>query len=104
MEAFFGELEGGYAALITKRKIGFPAVHVDASWKAPLRYGDAAKLETTVIKIGTTSCTFHYEVTRVSDGVHVATVDQVVVATDLVTMQKMPLPDDCRALLEAHRT
>ncbi len=103
MEAFFDAVPGGYTGLITQRKIGFPAVHIDASWKAPLKYGDSAKLEVSVIKIGTTSVTFRYHVTRVSDGVHAATVEHVAVSTDLVTMTKIPLPEDCRVLLESHR-
>ncbi len=103
MECFFGGLSGGYVELITKRRIGFPTVHLTADWKAPVRYGDVARVETSVTKIGSTSCTFRHVMTRLRDGVHVATVDQVVVATNLDTMTKLTLPDDARALLEAHR-
>jgi 4-hydroxybenzoyl-CoA thioesterase len=103
MERFFDGVPGGYVSLITKRKIGFPAVHLTADWRAPLRYGDVVRIETTVMKVGTTSATFRYSLTRTSDGEHVATIDHVTVATNLDTMKKQPLPDDCRSLLEAHR-
>lgn len=102
MERFFDGVEGGYVDLITRRKIGFPAVHVDAEWKAPLRYGDVARIEVTVPKLGSTSCTFRYAFRRLADGVPVATVQHVTVASDLTTLTKMPLPPDVRTLLEAH--
>lgn len=103
MERFYDGVPGGYVDLIVKRRVGFPAVHLTADWKAPLRYGDVASIETSVVKIGTTSATLRYVLTRVADGVHVATIEHVTVATDLDTMTKRAIPDDCRALLEAHR-
>lgn len=103
MERFFDGVPGGYVDLITRRRIGFPAVHLTADWKTPLRYGDVANIETAVAKLGTTSATLRYVLTRESDGAHVATIEHVTVATDLDTMTKLPLPDDCRALLERHR-
>ncbi|MBS2015848.1 MAG: acyl-CoA thioesterase [Deltaproteobacteria bacterium] len=106
MERFFDGLPArpggatpGYVDLITKRRIGFPAVHVSADFKAPLRYGDVARIATTVTKIGKTSCTFRYAITRVADGVDVATIEHVVVATNLDTVTKQDLPPDVLALL-----
>ena len=102
MERFFDGLPSGYVHLIMKRRIGFPAVHLTADWKSPLRYGDVARIETSVVKIGTTSASFRYVLTRVADGVHCATIEHTTVATNLDTMTKRVLPDDCRKLLEAH--
>ena len=103
MERFFDQLpSGSYVNLIMKRRIGFPAVHLVADWKAPLRYGDVARIETAVVKVGTTSATFRYVLTRVSDGVMAATIEHTTVATDLDTMTKRALPEDCKKLLEAH--
>ena len=104
MERFFDGVPGGYVGLITKRRLGFPAVHVDASWKAPLRYGDAMRIEVTVPQVGTTSCTLRHRFVRKSDGVEVAVVEHVTVCSALDTLEKTPLPDDCRALLESHRS
>ena len=103
MERFFDGVNGGYVGLITQRKIGFPAVHVDAAWKAPLRYGETARIEVSTTHVGTTSFTLRYTVTRVVDDAAIATIDNVTVATDLATMTKVALPTDCRALLESHR-
>jgi 4-hydroxybenzoyl-CoA thioesterase len=101
MERFFDGIPDGYVGLIRTRKVGFPAVHVEADFRAPLRYGDVANIAVTVPRVGTTSCTFRY-VFRRADGADVAAIEHVVVSTDLTTMTKMPLPPDCRALLEAH--
>lgn len=102
MEHLFDALPGGYVDLITKRKIGFPAVHTEADFKAPLRYGDTARIEAGVAKIGETSCTMRYRFVRAKDGVLAATIDHVTVASDLAAMQKLRLPDDVRAALAAH--
>jgi 4-hydroxybenzoyl-CoA thioesterase len=83
MEALFSPLDGGYVKLVTERKIGLPAVHVDADFHAPLRYGDLAQIDVTVTRIGTTSCTFQYDVHRARDGAHVARVTHTCVVSAL---------------------
>ncbi len=103
MERFFDALPGGYVGLIVGRRIGFPAVHVEGDFTAPLRYGDTARIEVSVARVGETSCTFRYAITRASDGAAAAKIEHVTVSTALDTMQKVPLPADVRALLEAHR-
>jgi 4-hydroxybenzoyl-CoA thioesterase len=102
MERLFDAVPGGYVALITRRRIGFPAVHVESDFAAPLRYGDAARIEASVTALGTTSCKLRYAMSRAGDGVHVATVVHVTVSTNLQTMEKLPHPADVRAALEAH--
>ncbi len=102
MEVLFAGADGGYVDLITKRKIGFPAVKVTAEYKAPLRYGDVVRIEVTAPKVGTTSATLKYVMTRVHDGALVATIEHVVVCSDLITVTKLPLPADCRRVLEAN--
>jgi 4-hydroxybenzoyl-CoA thioesterase len=108
MEAFFDPLPGGYAGLIIDRRIGFPAVHVSCDWKAPVRYGDTMRIDVSVAHLGTTSLTFRYTFTRLATSrgpeAHVATIDHVCVATSLDAMTKIPLPPDCRTLLEAHKS
>lgn len=99
MERFFGGVPGGYLGLITKRRIGFPTVHLETDFAAPLRYGDVARISLFVMKVGTTSCAFRYEIVRAADDLMVATITQVVVSSNLDTMTKVPLPPDCRALL-----
>ncbi|HVJ92585.1 MAG TPA: thioesterase family protein [Labilithrix sp.] len=104
MERFFDELPGGYVELIMKKRLGFPAVHMTGDWKTPLRYGDAVRIETSVVTIGTTSTTFRYVFTKIPDGAYVAKFEHVTVFSNLDAMTKRPIPTDVRALLEAHRT
>jgi hypothetical protein len=41
---------------------------------------------------------------RARDGAEVAVIEHVTVCSTLDAMQKTPLPADCRALLESHRS
>jgi 4-hydroxybenzoyl-CoA thioesterase len=102
MEAFFAPLDGGYVRLIMQRKIGLPAVHVEADFKTPLRYGDVARIDVTAPHVGTSSCTLVYDIYRASDGARAATIRHVCVVTDLVTITKIPIPDDVRAVLTSN--
>jgi 4-hydroxybenzoyl-CoA thioesterase len=102
MEAMLAPLEGGYPALIVERKLGLPAVHVDIEYKAPLRFGDVARIEVTVEKIGRSSAAIRYDLRRTRDDVHVATVHHTVVLSDLTVLKSTPMPDDVRAALTQH--
>lgn len=102
MELFFESLPGGYAAMITQRKVGFPAVHVTSDFEAPIRYGDVARITGTVTKLGTTSVSFEFVVTRADDGAAIAKMRHVHVCTDLSTMTKLPFPADIKAALTKH--
>jgi 4-hydroxybenzoyl-CoA thioesterase len=101
MEAMFErDLPGGYVALITKRRIGFPAVHVECDFVSPLRYGDVARIAITVERIGNKSCAFRYDVTRAGDGERVAVIKHVCAVSDLVALKAIAIPDDVKAALE----
>ena len=103
MEALLGAVPGGYAALILGRKIGFPAVHVEADFAAPLRFGDVARIEVLVEHIGTSSCALRNRFTRIGDGMSVASILHVCAVSDLTNLRAVPIPDDVRAVLTAHR-
>ncbi len=102
LEALFGALVGGYPALTMGRDIGIPSVHAEVDWRAPLRYGDTARVEVRVQKLGRTSITFGHRLVREADGVVCADVRQVVVTARLATLEPVALPDDVRALLAPH--
>jgi 4-hydroxybenzoyl-CoA thioesterase len=102
MELFFDDVEGGYVGLITVRKIGFPAVHASSDFKAPIAYGDVARIDGTVTKLGNTAAHFRFVMTRARDGALVATMNHVHVCTDIRTMTKLAFPADVRASLEKH--
>lgn len=103
MEAFFGPLQGGYVHLINERHIGLPAVHVEIDFKAPLRYGDEARIEVTIPHVGRSSTKLRYTFVRVRDGMTIAVVEHTCAVSDLTVMKSIEIPADMRALLEAHR-
>ncbi|WP_438042601.1 acyl-CoA thioesterase [Sorangium sp. So ce128] len=102
MERFFAPLDGGYAGLILERRIGLPAVRVEADYAAPVRYGQALRIETSIARIGRRSATLRYRMHRAHDGVLSAELRHTVVTTDLVQLVSVPMPEDVRALLSAH--
>ena len=104
MEALFGDLEGGYVGLIVERHVGLPAVHVECDFASPLRYGDVARIDVSVDRIGRSSCAFRYAITREQGGAKVATIVHVCAVSDLRELKSIPIPDDMRAVLTRHLT
>jgi 4-hydroxybenzoyl-CoA thioesterase len=102
VEFFFQGLEGGYAGLIQKRRIGLPIVHLEADFRAPLRYGDRLRIETRCEKVGTTSATMVHQIHNAETYGLAATVRHVVVAVHLDTFRPCPIPDDVRQALLIH--
>lgn len=102
MESLFSDADGGYVGLITARKIGFPAVHVDVDFKAPLRYGDVITIETDCVRLGNRSAILRYRMFRKHDGVLAAEVKHTVVVSDLTAMQSQQMPADVRRVFEQH--
>ncbi|EYF01570.1 acyl-CoA thioesterase [Chondromyces apiculatus] len=102
MEQLFAPVEGGYAGLILARRVGLPAVRVEADHPAPVRYGDTLRIETTVARLGTRSATLRYRMFRASDEVLAAEIRHTVVTTDLEKLVSCAMPADVRAVLESH--
>ena len=102
MEALLAPIQGGYAGLVIDRRLGLPAVRVEADFKSPLRFGDVALIGVVVEHIGNSSCTFRYEFTRAKGAVPVAVVRHIVVLSDLTVLRSARIPDDVRAVLEAN--
>ena len=102
MESLLGGLDGGYVHLVSERKIGMPAVHVDIDYKAPARFGDALNIEVDVTHIGRTSCSYRYRITKALGGSALAVMTHTCVVSDLVRLKGIELPDDVRSLLTKH--
>lgn len=103
MERFFDDVEGGYVGLITRREIGLPAVKIESTFHAPLRYGDAVDIETSCARVGNRSAVLSYRFVR-DGGVIAAQIQHTVVTTDLKTLRACDMPADVRAVLVAHPT
>lgn len=86
-----------YVDMLDRDRIGFPAVHAEADYAAPLRFGDTATVALSVVRIGGTSITFRYQV---RNGDVVCATGRVVTAVvDLDRMAPRPVPDNIRALV-----
>ena len=111
METWFSERLGlAYEALIVGRKIGFPAVHTEADFRRPTRFGETVAVELRVRDTGRSSIAFDYVVRdhEPSGGVR-ATGHTVCVVMDLdpdspTFRRALPMPDDLRARIEAFRS
>jgi 4-hydroxybenzoyl-CoA thioesterase len=103
MEAMLTPLSGGYTALVRTRRLGLPAVHVEADYRAPLRFGDEVLVEAAVERLGTSSVGLRFDVLRSPSREPVAVVKHVVALVDLGAIRAQPLPDDVRAVFERYR-
>lgn len=98
-EDFFDEVAPfSYPALISERRLGFPTVHIDADFKAPLAYGDTAIVTLAIEKVGTSSITTRYEIHRRRDSAlcFVATITAVLIHLD--TQKSLPITDELKAV------
>jgi 4-hydroxybenzoyl-CoA thioesterase len=103
MEAMLEPIDGGYVGLVRTRKLGLPAVHVEADYASPLRFGDDVRVEVAVERTGRSSIAMRFEMSRVDTGAKVATLRHVMVLSDLGAMRSVPLPADVLAVLDRHR-
>ena len=100
-EEFFGATHGlPYPQWLNERKIGFPTVHVEGDFKAPLRYGDKPLVVVTIARIGTSSVDFHFRIRKDDTEVSEARVTKACV--DLETMQPREIPEDLRKVFERY--
>jgi 4-hydroxybenzoyl-CoA thioesterase len=89
-----------YAHLIDVRRIGFPTVHIETDYKAPLRYGDSLDIQLSVPKIGKHSAIFRYEGFRAPDGEPACVAQITSVAVNLDTFKSVEFPADVLTLLQ----
>ncbi len=102
MAAMLAALEGGYRGMVADRRLGLPAVHVEADFASPLRFDDEIRIDVTVERMGASSVALRFRLERTADAGNVATIRHVVVLTDLTSMHAVPLTDDLRALFARH--
>ena len=63
METWFPTHLGcGYDEFVRVRKLGFPAVHSEADFERPCRFGERVRVRMRVTKLGRTSIGFAYEI------------------------------------------
>jgi 4-hydroxybenzoyl-CoA thioesterase len=88
-----------YPELVRDRRLGFPTVHIESTFKAPLVYGDVAIVELTVKDLGKTSVTFGYDIRRKRDGVLCFHAEIKTVLVDVDSLKATPLSEEFRSIL-----
>jgi len=95
------ELGLPYAVVIKERRIGFPTVHVEADFTAPMPFGADLSIEVSYLRIGKSSVTTRYRFTD-QDGVSCAEARVTTACVDMDAFKAQPIPDDFRAAFERH--
>lgn len=106
METWFAERLGlAYAAVVTGRKIGFPAVHTEADFKSPCALGDEIGVELRVGNLGRSSIGLVYAIRGAAGDLRVTgATTSVVMDLDPASAgfrRAVKIPDDLRARIEA---
>lgn len=89
-----------YHVILKEWKLGFPAVFNEASFEAPLKYGDTIDCTIWISAVGRTSCTWEYRFEN-QDGVTAWRATVTTVCVDMQTIEPEPLPDGLKADLQA---
>jgi 4-hydroxybenzoyl-CoA thioesterase len=96
-DLFDREFGRSYPEVLDVEKVGFPAVHTEADYRVPTRYGDVLRIRITCIRIGTRSVTLRYRATRAADGVECAEGRVTTACVDMATFGSMDVPERYRA-------
>ena len=97
-EDLFNEAGHSYVKMVDGERIGFPTVHVETDFKAPLRYGDSLDLDLTVTRLGERSATMRYTGYRHRDGQLCVVCEITMACIDLDAFKSRLIPPDIRAL------
>lgn len=100
-EDFFGAATGvDYPVWIHQRRIGWPAVNVQADYLAPLKYGMKVDVSLGFHTLGRSSFVCEYRAVDPETGALFARAAITVVTTDLDAMKSLPIPEEVREALE----
>jgi acyl-CoA thioester hydrolase len=80
--------------------IGLAVAEASIRYRAPARYDDLIRVETTITKVGSRSVIFDYVVSHAETGAQLATARTALVSLDRAG-RVVALPHDIRALLAA---
>jgi acyl-CoA thioester hydrolase len=110
VQHFFAAVSDGMFALmvrlglgpeqIRRRQMSFAVVRAETDFHHELRPGDVVALESTVLKLGEKSATFHHQLKNVATGDIAMSTEFKCVLLDLEKREATIIPDDVRAAAE----
>lgn len=102
-EDFFrSEVGVPYAEMLRDRRIGYPTVHAESDFKAPMRFGDPIRLVMDTLKLGTRSITNRYRLYHETKRTLCAEIQLVTVAISMDSYQSVEIPEDVRVSFLNH--
>lgn len=102
-EDFFrNEVHVPYAQMLQERRVGYPTVHAEADFHAPLRFGDEVTVVMDTLKVGARSITSRYRLYRDPARTLCVTARIVTVAMSMDAYQSVDVPEDVRAAFVRH--
>lgn len=101
-EDFFNDNGTPYHKVLGEDRVGWPAVHAEADFHAPIRFGDVLAVALDVERIGRKSANFRYVGTR-EDETKVVTGRVICACVNLDTFEPQPIPEKYRSLFEDHQ-
>ena len=81
---------------IRRRKLSFAVVRAETEFHYELHAGDVIALETTIVKIGDKSATFHHRLRNVATDDIAMSTEFICALLDLETRQAVFIPEDIR--------
>ena len=91
-----------YAVMMHEGDLGFPAVHVESDFRAPIQYGDEPLIHVGVVRIGGSSVDFGFWMTLPGADPEVRSWAKITtVAVSMEKRTKREIPEEVRAKLEA---
>jgi len=90
-----------YPEMFNDKRVGFPIVHTESDFLAPMRYGDEVIATIWIDNIGSKSLTWNYKFHNQNDQL-LWTSKQVTVCVDIDSLQPQPIPEYLITGLEKH--
>ncbi len=101
-EDFFHSEGLPYDALIQGQNLGFPTVHAEADFRSPLRFGETARIELSVTKVGVRSVHCRYRFYAGESATLAAEIRIVSACISISGFTGVDTPASLRALFERH--
>ena len=103
-EDFFANEVGiPYSVMLSEMNVGFPTVHAEAEFSAPLRFGDTCRVVMGNKAVSQRSVTCGYRFYRGDSDVLCTTLTIVTAAVNMDTFQSTQVPDVVRTAMLKHR-
>ena len=100
-EDFFASEGLSYSKLIQEQHVGFPTVHTEADFRSPLKFGDTARLELSILSLSEKSVSTRYQIFSDAN-VLCAEIKIISACIDMRQFRGTVIPENVKAFLGSH--